>query len=204
MGLVSAGALTALRAPGSKHTPDRAAMARAVRAFLRAAGHDVSKRSDLTRTPERVADAWCESFLDGYRFDPRELLAERFEVPTAAPVLVRDLAIHGVCPHHLLPWFGVAHVAYVPNGAAVGFSRLGQLAACYAHRLTLQEEAAHHTAHALVDNLGAYAALCAIEGEHTCLTLRGERQRGARIWCEGVAGDASLVERLRGLVLARR
>ena len=97
---------------------DVAAMERAVRAFLRAAGLEV-EGTHLEETPELVSRAWIQSFLDGYEKDPSEILKSAYPVPegsaTPGMVLLKDVPFHGVCPHHLLPFHGIAHVAYLPE-----------------------------------------------------------------------------------------
>jgi GTP cyclohydrolase I len=176
-------------------------MARATREFLAAAGVDLS-RPEFAQTAERVARTWCESFLDGYAQSPARILADAFPSDGAGPVVMRDIAFHGQCPHHLLPFSGVAHVAYVPGRRAVGFSQLVRLVDCFAHRLTLQERIAREVAGALVEHLGARAAACALEAEQTCVTLRGVRRPRSRAWTEAVAGERRWEERLRALLLA--
>ena len=175
-------------------------MAAAITEFLAAAGHDPTLAPELRRTPDRVAEAFCESFLDGYAQDPRELLSERSPAPDRGPIVVRDVAFHALCPHHLLPMTGRAHIGYVPRGDVVGFSRLVKLVDCFAHRLVLQESIAKNVADALVDVLGAKAAFCALDADQGCMTLRGVRRVGSRVWVESIAGDAKLGARLRQLV----
>ena len=125
--------------------PDAVAMASAVRDFLRAAGLPLSD-ANLVDTPERVAEAWAEEFLDGYRSHARGGARAR---PSRRPpdssgelVVVTDLRFQSMCPHHLLPFEGRAHVAYVPGKRVVGFGRLSALVDCFAHRLILQEDLA--------------------------------------------------------------
>jgi GTP cyclohydrolase I len=178
-------------------------MAEATRAFLRAAGLDPD-HEEVAQTPERVASAWCESFLDGYAHDPREILSETLQSDGAGPVLIRDISFHSICPHHLLPFAGVAHVAYVPGEKVVGFSRLVRLLDCYAHRLTLQERIAREVADSLVEHLGAHAAACALDAEQGCVTLRGVRRPGSRVWTEAVAGEPEWCERLSKLLSSLR
>jgi GTP cyclohydrolase I len=192
------------RSPGKlQRTPDPRGLAEATRAFLLAAGLDPD-HEEVAQTPERVARAWCESFLDGYAQDPREILSETLRSDGAGPVLIRDISFHSICPHHLLPFAGVAHVAYVPAEKVVGFSRLVRLVDCFAHRLTLQERIAHEVAESLVVYLGAHAAACALEAEQGCVTLRGVRRPGSRVWTEAVAGAPSSSKRLSDLLSSLR
>lgn len=169
---------------------DRAGMARAVEAFLGAAGLPLD-HEHLRETPQRVAEAWAEEFLDGYRTTPEEALGETFTAPPDSRgemVVVTDLRFHSMCPHHLLPYEGRAHVAYVPGRRVVGFGRLSALVDCFAHRLILQEELAREVASALARVLGSPATACVVEAEQACLRIRGDRQRDARTHAEAYEG----------------
>jgi GTP cyclohydrolase I len=165
-------------------------MQRAVRDFLRAAGLDEAS-PELKDTPARVTQGWLEEFLDGYRCTPEEALGPRYPAPAANArelVVVTGLRFHSMCPHHLLPWEGVAHVAYVPGKSVVGFGRIAQLLDSLAHRLVLQEVLARQMAHALVEQVPCLGAACIIEGRHGCLRLRGARQKDARTHTEAYEG----------------
>jgi GTP cyclohydrolase IA len=174
----------------SPPAPDRAAMATAVRDFLRAAGLPL-ENPHLRETPERVAEAWVTEFLDGYALTPEEALGETFPAPPDSSgelVVVTDLRFHSMCPHHLLPFAGRAHVAYMPAKRVVGFGRLSALVDCFAHRLILQEELAREVASSLARVLGSPATACIIEAEQACLRLRGDKQRDARTHAEAYEG----------------
>ena len=175
-------------------------MAAAVEAFLRAAGHDPEKNRDLERTPARVSQAWCEALLDGYGQNPLEILGDRFEGADGTTVVLRDISFHSMCPHHLLPYFGTAHVAFVPVKKTVGFSRIIQLVDCFAHRLTLQERIGRRVAAAVCEILGARAAACALEATQTCVTLRGVCRPGTRIRTEAQAGEPRMAAELASLL----
>ena len=116
---------------------DVARMERAIRDWLSACGLDPA-HADLAATPERVARVWAAEFLDGYDSDPATVLGEPV-LGEADPdvVVVAGLRFHAMCPHHLFPYRGLAHVVYLPRGKLVGFGRLGKLVECFAHRLTL-------------------------------------------------------------------
>jgi GTP cyclohydrolase I len=174
-------------------------MAAATRAFLQAAGLDPAS-PDLADTAMRVAHTWKENFLDGYAQTAAEVLAGTFADEGGSPVLVRDIAFHSLCPHHLLPYRGRAHVAYLPAGRAVGFSQVVRLVDCFAHRLTLQEKISREIARSLVKHLGARAAMCALEAEQACVALRGVRRSGTIVWTEASAGEKRACERLSALV----
>lgn len=170
--------------------PDRAGMKRAIRDFLVAAGLD-PKDENLRDTPDRVTEAWADEFLDGYGQTAQQVLAERF--PVSAPsdrevVIVSGLWFRSMCPHHLLPFAGRAHVAYVPGRDVVGFGRLAALIDVFAHRLVLQEELARQVATSLMTELGSQGAACILEAEQSCLRLRGGEQCDAVTHAEAYEG----------------
>jgi GTP cyclohydrolase I len=162
---------------------------------------------DLRETPRRVAEAWAEDLLDGYARDPAEILAEAIPSAGRDLVAVTGIDYHSVCPHHLLPSRGVAHVAYVPGDKVVGFGQLVRLVDALAHRLVLEEDLAREIADALVRHLGARGAACLLDAEQLCMTVRGERRAGARAHAEAWAGvlakDGGLRRRFLGLVTRR-
>jgi GTP cyclohydrolase I len=174
----------------SRLAPDGEALRRAVEAFLRACGLDPTSDSDLAETPERVARLWETEFLAGYQMDPAEILGDPVE-GEADPdvVVVGGLRFHSMCPHHLVPYRGVAHVAYLPQGKLVGFGRLGELVDCFTKRLTLQERATHQIADALCGVLGARGAGCVIEAEQMCLALPGERHDQSEVVTSAFVGE---------------
>jgi GTP cyclohydrolase I len=166
-------------------------MASAVKDFLRAAGLPLSD-PNLELTPERVAAAWANEFLDGYAVTPEEALGETFPAPPDSSgelVVVTDLRFNSMCPHHLLPYEGLAHVAYVPRKQVVGFGRLSTLVDCFAHRLILQEDLARQVARSLARVLGSPATACIIEAKQSCLRLRGDKQRDAVTHSEAYEGQ---------------
>jgi GTP cyclohydrolase I len=149
---------------------------------------DVRQSEHLADTPRRVAEAWRDDLLDGYRVDPAAVLAESMPATGRDLVALTGIDYHSMCPHHLLPSRGVAHVAYVPGERVVGFGQLARLVDCFAHRLLLEEDLARSVADALVQHLGARGAACALDAEQTCLTVRGERRRHARAHAQAFAG----------------
>jgi GTP cyclohydrolase I len=167
-------------------------MERAVESFLTAAGLD-ARSADLKETPARVVEAWLEDFLDGYRHSPKEVLGEKYAVTARGKeerelVVLTDLRFHSLCPHHLLPYQGRAHLAYIPGKHVVGFGRLAALVDCFAHRLVLQEQLARDVAKAMADELGSTGAACILEAEQGCLRLRGSCQRDAKTHAEAYEG----------------
>ena len=182
---------------------DSKALRAAVEALLRAAGRDVDKDSDLARTPERVAEVWQREFLAGYDMDPAQILGEPVVVEADPDVVVvGGLRFHAMCPHHLLPYRGVAHVAYLPAGKLVGFGRLADLVECFTKRLTLQERATHQIAEALWHGLGARGAGCVIEAEQLCLALPGERHDQSGVVTSAFVGEMRERPDLKARLLA--
>jgi len=169
---------------------DPAALTAAVDALLRACGLDPTRNPDLGHTAERVARLWSTEFLAGYAMDPASILGDPV-LGEADPdvVVVGGLRFHAMCPHHLLPYRGVAHVAYLPDGKLVGFGRLAELVDCFTRRLTLQERATNQIAEALCVNLGARGAGCVIEAEQLCLALPGERHDASGVVTSAFVGE---------------
>jgi GTP cyclohydrolase I len=169
---------------------DGEAMRRAIEDLLRAAGMDPRRDADLLQTAERVARMWETEFLAGYRMDPSAILGEPVE-GEADPdvVVVGGLRFHSMCPHHLVPFRGVAHVAYLPQGKLVGFGRLADLVDCFTKRLTLQERATHQIAESIWMGLGARGAGCVIEAEQLCLSLPGEKHDQAAVVTSAFVGE---------------
>lgn len=144
---------------------------------------------DLAGTPARVAAAWLEDLVDGYRADPARILAESMPAGGHDLVAVTGIDYHSMCPHHLLPSRGLAHVAYVPGEKVVGFGQIARLVDCFAHRLILEEDLARRIALALVRHLGARGAGVLLEAEQSCLTVRGERRPRARAHAQCFLGS---------------
>ncbi|MFC7373678.1 GTP cyclohydrolase I FolE [Brachybacterium sp. GCM10030267] len=166
---------------------DHARLQAAVREILAAIGEDPD-RAGLQDTPARVARMYEEVF-DGLDRDPHEPLATTFDIQHQELVLVRDIGFHSMCEHHLLPFVGVAHVGYIPDGAVVtGLSKLARLVDVYARRPQVQERLTFQIADALMDELGAGGAIVVIEAEHMCMSMRGVRAEGARTVTSAVRG----------------
>lgn len=181
---------------------DRERAARAIDEFLLALGH--SLEGDLAGTGERVADAWADDLLEGESIDPRALLreAEIVERGPAGLVVLRDLAVSTMCPHHLLPAHGTAIVAYLPSQRVAGLGAIAHVVDACSRRLTLQERIGTHVADLLVEELGARGALCKLRLTHTCLIARGERKAGAIVDTIALAGTFAEPSPDRDLALA--
>ncbi|HCF58976.1 MAG TPA: GTP cyclohydrolase I FolE [Myxococcales bacterium] len=180
--------------------PSLPAMERAVASFLTAAGLDPSAHRELSETPALVAAAWAEEFLDGYRRDPRRILEERIDVGEPRldeMVTLTGLEFQSVCPHHLLPYGGVAQLAYLPGRYVAGFGQIVGVLDCLSHRLVLQEDLAKQVARALQEGLEARGVAVRLEAQQSCMALRGGRQAHARVVTEAFAGTEAQQREIR-------
>ncbi len=177
------------RSPGiARHGDfDPVAFERAVADLLRAAGI-APEGAHTGSTPRRVRELWQRRLLGGYALDPAEVLGEGFDDPREDMVVVRGIAVHGVCPHHLVPFRGVAHVAYVPGGRLHGFGRIARLVDAIGHRFTYQEWMTRDIADAMVRHGKARGAACVIEAEQLCLLLGEDRRGDERVCTQAFAG----------------
>jgi GTP cyclohydrolase IA len=160
----------------------------AVREILAAIGEDPS-RDGLLRTPSRVAKMYAEVF-SGLREDPAHHLEVQFEADHDEMVMVRDIPFYSMCEHHLLPFVGKAHVAYVPgeSGKITGLSKLARLVDAYARRPQVQERLTSQVADKLVSVLEPRGALVVIEAEHQCMSMRGVQKPGTLTITSAVRG----------------
>jgi GTP cyclohydrolase I len=150
---------------------------RAVREILIAIGEDPD-REGLLKTPSRVARSYSE-MMAGLRIDPSVYLKTVFHERYDEIVLLRDIEFHSLCEHHLLPFTGKAHVAYLPAGKVVGLSKLARLVEGFARRPQVQERLTTQIADALMDELNPIGSACVIEAVHTCMTMRGVKKHGS-------------------------
>ena len=171
-----------------KRPVDRQRIERAVREILLAIGED-TEREGLVDTPARVARMYEEIF-GGLRQNPSEFLQTTFEADHDEMVLVRDITMYSACEHHLLPWIGKAHVAYIPNddGRVTGLSKLARLVDAYAKRPQVQERLTSQIADELDRTLQPKGVMVVIEAEHLCMTMRGIRKPGAVTVTSAVRG----------------
>ena len=168
-------------------TFDATAFEKAVTDLLLACG--VAPDSVHTgRTARRVRELWERRLLGGYEMDPGEALGDGFADDRDDMVVVRGIAIHGVCPHHLVPFRGVAHVAYIPGGRLHGFGRIARMVDAVGHRFTYQEWMTRDIAESLIVHGKAQGAACVIEAEQLCLLLGEDRRGDERVVTQAFSG----------------
>jgi GTP cyclohydrolase I len=167
---------------------DRESAARALEEFLRALGRDPEREAELVGTAERVVAAFADDFLDGYGVDIDALLANNVFAGTSDLVVVRDLVVTTICPHHLTPSTGTATVAFAPEEHLVGLGTVGALVDALAHRLAMQEQIGERVVAALQKHLAPKWVGCRIVMTHACMTARGERKHGSSAETVALAG----------------
>jgi GTP cyclohydrolase I len=168
---------------------DHARVEAAIREILSAIGEDPS-REGLRQTPERVARAYEEMFR-GLHQDPAEMLTTTFELDHDEMILVKDIEVASVCEHHLVPFYGYAHIAYIPGdaGKITGLSKLARLVDVFAKRPQVQERLTTQIADSLGRLLEPAGVMVVIEAEHLCMTMRGVRKPGAKTLTSAVRGQ---------------
>ena len=149
-----------------------------VRLILEGVGEDV-EREGLLETPDRVARMYEEIFAGMYQ-DAAEPLSKRFHVAGNEMVLEKDIVFYSTCEHHLMPFFGKAHVAYIPKGEVVGLSKIARTVAVFAKRPQLQEQLTAQIADAINEQLHPMGVMVMLEAEHTCMTMRGVKKPGSK------------------------
>jgi len=166
---------------------DHDSIAKAVHEILKSIGED-PEREGLLRTPERVAKAYQE-LLSGYRTDPIELLNEAiFEVSYDEMVIVRDIEFYSMCEHHMLPFLGRAHVAYLPKGKVIGLSKIPRIVDMFARRLQVQERMTKQIADLVDELLHPKGVAVGVEGLHLCSVMRGVKKHNARMTTSSMSG----------------
>jgi len=159
----------------------------AIEKLLGAIGED-PKREGLLDTPSRVARMY-EELLEGYWIDPDTLInGALFEERYDEMVLVRDIEFYSLCEHHMLPFIGRAHVAYLPRGRVIGLSKIPRVVDMFARRLQVQERMTMQIAEFLQETLNPYGVAVVIEGLHLCATMRGVRKHDARMTTSAILG----------------
>ncbi len=174
---------------------------RLVHELLRLLGED-PEREGLQRTPERVARMFAE-LTEGYQVDPKALVNDAlFDVSYDEMVVVRDIELYSLCEHHLLPFYGYAHVAYIPNGRVLGLSKIPRVVEMYARRLQVQERLTEQIAQFLDDLLHPHGVAVVIEAAHMCAMMRGVKKANARMVTSAMRGTFKTNARTRSEFLS--
>ena len=157
---------------------DHEKVEQAVRLLLEGIGEDVN-REGLKDTPDRIARMYQEIFGGMYE-DPHEHLTKVFAADDDEMVLEKDIVFYSTCEHHLLPFYGKAHVAYIPDGKVVGLSKLARTVEVYARRPQIQEQMTGQIADAIMEHLQPQGVMVMLEAEHMCMTMRGVKKPGSK------------------------
>lgn len=173
-----------------------------VRLILKGIGEDVD-REGLKKTPERVAKMYEEVFA-GLNQEPAELFKTTFDENHREMVLVRDIPFYSMCEHHLMPFFGSAHIAYIPaeNGRICGLSKLARLLDIYAKRPQVQERLTKQVADTLMEELNPLGVIVVIEAEHLCMSMRGTKKPGSKTTTSAVRGAFQSSDKTRNEALS--
>ena len=172
----------------TKKTFNKQKFQKAVSMMLDAFGED-TKREGIKRTPERVAEFY-EEFFDGYNEDIDNIISVHYQTEKYEEiVIVKDIQLYSMCEHHLLPFSGKVHIAYLPKkGRIVGVSKLVRVVEAFAHRLQLQERLSEQIADTIMKTVQPKGAMVVIEAEHLCMTMRGVRKPGAKMITSAMRG----------------
>lgn len=171
---------------GAEEMEDR--LAGLAKEWLEALGED-PEREGLKRTPERMAEAW-RFFTRGYGKDPKALLESAlFETEANHMVVVKGIEFYSMCEHHLLPFFGVCHIGYIPRGKVVGVSKLARLAEMFSRRLQIQERLTNQIARAVMDVLRPEGVGVILEARHLCMMMRGVEKQNSRMVTSAMLGS---------------
>jgi GTP cyclohydrolase I len=173
---------------------------KAVREILLAVGEDI-EREGLKKTPDRVARMYTE-LLGGMHEDAKKHLISTFNENYDEIVLLRDIPFYSICEHHLMPFIGSAHVAYLPTGAVLGISKLARIVDCFARRLQTQERLTFQIADFLMDSLKSQGVAVILEASHSCMTIRGIKKPGSVMVTSALRGLFRKDPRSRNEVLS--
>ncbi len=158
----------------------------AVLSIIEAIGED-SKRQGLVGTPRRIAEMYAELFM-GIDLDPKEELMVSFEEGHHEMVILRDIPFYSMCEHHLLPFYGVVHIGYIPKGSVVGASKLARVVEILSKRPQLQERLTTQIAETIVEALQPDGVAVVIQAEHMCMTIRGVKKPGSNVITSATRG----------------
>ena len=148
------------------------------RSIISLLGED-PKREGLEKTPQRISKA-MQFFTQGYNMNPEQILnSAKFHEAYSEMVIVKDIELYSMCEHHMLPFFGKAHIAYIPNGWITGLSKIAHVVECFARRLQVQERMTHQILNAIHDTLQPQGAAVVIEAKHLCMMMRGVQKQNS-------------------------
>lgn len=158
------------------------------RGILEGLGEDAD-REGLLKTPERVAKA-MQYITAGYEMDAKAILdSAKFHESYSEMVIVKDIELYSLCEHHMLPFFGKAHVAYIPNGYITGLSKIARVVDCFARRLQVQERMTHQILDAIQDTLNPLGVAVVIEAQHLCMMMRGVSKQNSVTTTSAFSGE---------------
>jgi GTP cyclohydrolase I len=173
---------------------------KAVKEILLAVGEDIN-REGLKKTPQRVGKMYTE-LIAGMREDPKDHLRSVFTENYDEIVLLRDIPFYSICEHHLMPFIGSAHVAYLPTGMVLGVSKLARIVDCFARRLQTQERLTYQIADFIMNSLKPMGVTVVLEASHSCMTIRGIKKPGSTMVTSALRGIFKKDPRSRNEVLS--
>jgi GTP cyclohydrolase I len=173
---------------------------KAVKEILLAVGEDIN-REGVKKTPERVGKMYAE-LLAGMREDPKVHLRSVFTENYDEIVLLRDIPFYSICEHHLMPFIGSAHVAYLPTGMVLGVSKMARIVDCFARRLQTQERLTYQIADFIMNSLKPMGVTVVLEASHSCMTIRGIKKPGSTMVTSALRGIFKKDPRSRNEVLS--
>ncbi|HRG22539.1 MAG TPA: GTP cyclohydrolase I FolE [Saprospiraceae bacterium] len=166
----------------------KAALIQSYASILDSVGEDIS-REGLEKTPERAAKA-MQFLTQGYELDAAEIIkSAMFKEDYSEMVIVKDIEVYSMCEHHILPFFGKAHIAYIPNGYVVGLSKLPRVVDVFARRLQVQERLTDQILHAIQENLNPLGVAVVIEAAHMCMMMRGVQKQNSMTTTSAFTGE---------------
>ncbi len=172
----------------------------AVRLLLEGIGEDCN-REGIRETPDRVARMYEELFA-GMDQRAEEHLSKTFEAENNEMILEKDISFYSTCEHHLMPFYGKVHIAYIPDGRVVGISKLARTVEVYARRLQIQEKMTAQIADAIMENLKPQGVMVMVQAEHMCMTMRGVKKPGSQTVTMIARGQFEKNERLQNMFLS--
>jgi len=158
------------------------------RSSIELLGEDAN-REGLLKTPERVAKA-MQYLTQGYEMDAKAILnSAKFQESYSEMVIVKDIELYSMCEHHMLPFFGKAHIAYIPNGYITGLSKLARVVDCFSRRMQVQERLTHQILDALQETLNPLGVAVVIEAKHLCMMMRGVQKQNSTTTTSAFSGQ---------------